>query len=184
MTFKEWCCQTVDNMEYEVPQEFMIDIMTTAIRTILEEFCVNPVDADLDIGGIGRFYLNHRTVHIPKKFIDRNEEIVTGEVSEDNEEDYCMAWTVQFKPSIALKQLINGKRTMDSMAIGGRIPLFPEQVSIPDDGKKKMGRPRKHRVIKKKWIVLKNSDYTKALLLTAKYQEHLRMMNKVPEDFD
>lgn len=127
MTFVEWAKQTAREVESNVPYELVKDIMVNAIRVATEEMLSNPAEADLDITGIGRFYLNHRICH--------------NNFPTPEHPEYETYWTLHFKPARVLKEVFNGKRDVREMMIGCFIPLYPEYV-YNEDGSVKKGYPR------------------------------------------
>lgn len=192
MTFVQWCLQTTEELDSIVPKEFVTDIMTTAIRVALEEFSANPAEADLDIGCIGRFYLNHRKCHRPKKFVDANEGyrltsngiLEKREISADNTDEYDTRWEIKFRPSPKLKSVINNKCPMDELLIAGHIPLYPEKIMNPDGLKKRLGRgrPRKEIKLKKKWIVQLSPEYRRVFKEMKELKKLMEIQGKLPKE--
>lgn len=112
MTFAEWCMQTAKESTSQVPYEFVRELMICAIRVAYEELMSNPAEADLDICGIGRFYLNHRICH--------------NNFPTDDKPEYAAHWTLHFKASTCIKEAINGRRDPRLLSIGNSFPLYPE----------------------------------------------------------
>lgn len=150
MTYNEWCNQIKKESESNIPYELVKDIMTTAIRVAMEELLSNPAEADLDILGIGRFYLNHRICH--------------NNFPTEDKPEYATAWTLHFRPARPIKEVINGKRDYREMLIAHNIPLYPEYL-CNDDGTMKKGGNRPKTVVKKykrKYTVKTHDSYVMA----------------------
>ena len=145
MTFIEWCNQTARDADINVTQDLVKAVMITALRTAIEEFVANPADASLDIYGIGRFYLNRSQYDMSKRFHLKDRTEVN---------DIVGSWIVHFKPSIVLKEVLNGKRELKDMLIGSCIPLYTDK-DIQADGtiKKKKGTRDKKQLVVKRTIV-------------------------------
>lgn len=139
MTFKEWYLQIQKEMESTVPTELVREVLVTGIRVALEEFMANRAEADLDIGGVGRFYLNHRVVHNPLQYTRK------GETEPEKAKEYSLHWTIQFKPSLPIKKVINDKMDMRQMLVGGTAPLYPEFIYAEDGMSMKRGRSKKFK---------------------------------------
>lgn len=139
MTFVEWVNQTHKELPSNVPNAMVKEVMVYAIRVAVEEMMANRAEADLDIGGIGRFYLNHRVVHNPLSYVRK------GETEPEKAIEYSKCWTIQFKPSLPLKQVINDKRDIHDLLIGGNIAVYPEYIYSEDGMKTRRGRFRPHK---------------------------------------
>lgn len=135
MNFNQWCEQISKEIDGNVPIEFVRGVMITAIRVALEEFRINPAQADLDIGSVGRFYMNHRLCHFNHKFETMNtiqkEEYMSG--GDEN----MVRWSMHFKTSLTLKKIINGYKDMNDFTIGGGFPLYPDEYFKTHSKKKK-----------------------------------------------
>lgn len=165
MTFMQWYKQTARECSSEgVPAELVKHVLVMAIRVALEEFMANPADADLDIKGIGRFYLNRRICH--------NNFYGLGEGKE-----YEPKWTIQFKPSIRLKDTLNGKWDIRKLVIGSVIPLYPEYAY--KDGTKAFGSGKKFKgkVNVRQFKVKTTKKYIEAV----KKAEKKMLEEKLPE---
>jgi hypothetical protein len=163
MTFAEWCDETARQTETNISRALVKEIMTTAIRVAVDEFLAKPADATLDIGGIGRFYLNRATYDMSKRFHLKDR-------AESNDIVHC--WNVHFRASRALKEVLNHKRDIKDFKIGYTAPLYNIE-DIQEDGtviKKKGTRDKEPLVLKKKVVKEKQKE------LKAKIK------SKLPED--
>lgn len=150
MTFYEWSRQIAKEHRDNVPAEFVYELLVTAVRVALEEFLTNPEKADLDIGGIGRFYLNYRRCH--------NNFCVT------EERRYSYIWEIKFRPSSKLKEALNGKIDPHYMLIGTRTPIYPE-IYFDKDNKLRYISGRKNTktgYYERSFTVKTNDSYKKA----------------------
>lgn len=111
MTFSEWVKEISREMGMKADRDFIADVLVVAIRVALEEFGANPVNADLNIPSIGRFYMSH--LKLPSS--------VTSKVGEGN----TTRWIMRFKPSSRLKKIINNQVPLTDTLIGKRF-LYPE----------------------------------------------------------
>lgn len=159
MTFGEWYAQTHRELPSNVPKDLVKEVMVTAIRVAVEELMSNREEADLDIGGIGRFYLNHRVVHNPLSFKRK------GSDEEEQAVKYSMCWTLQFTPWQPLKKVINEKMDIREMLVGGTIPLYEDYMYSADGMKKRRGRdkPIKKPKITKNYRVRFSDKYKNQL---------------------
>ena len=168
MTFLEWYKQTAKDFGNGVTYDLVKDILVMAIRVAIEELMTNPADADLDITGIGRFYLNHRVCH------NNFYELGSGK-------EYTVKWTIQFKPSSVLKDTINGKRDVHDLLIGSVIPLYPEHIY--KSGKKIRGSGKKFKEKPKirEYNIQKNIRYVEAEKKMEEQQNKKEIKSKLPE---
>ena len=113
MNFSEWCLQTSKELGLEADEDLVRRVLLTAIRTGLEELSANPIHADLDITGIGRFYLNYRIMH--NNFYHLKE----------GAEEYVKKWEIHFKPSVPLKYVLNQRKPLTDLLVGGNY-IYPE----------------------------------------------------------
>jgi nucleoid DNA-binding protein len=120
MTFYEWCKTIAREHKDNVPTEFVYELMVTAVRVAIEELLANPERADLDINGIGRFYLNYRKCH--------------NNFAKTEEQRYTYNWEIKFRPSIRLKEVLNGKADPHYMLIGTKTALYPD-IYFGEDNK-------------------------------------------------
>ena len=133
MHFKEWVKETKNSMESDIPEELVCEVLVTAIRTAFEELMANRAHADLEITGIGRFYMNYGWLRCGiGKGVEKKKR-----------------WSIHFKPSVIFKSLINGEKSLIGYGIGGKAlgayPLYPQHNS-----KFRMNNVYKVKVIKKK----------------------------------
>lgn len=112
MTFREWCMQIAKESTSQVPYEFVRELMICAIRVAYEELLSNPAEADLDIKGIGRFYLNHRICH--------------NNFPTEDKPEYAAHWTLHFRPARFIKDTINGRQDPRLLTVASAYPLYPE----------------------------------------------------------
>ena len=112
MNFKELCLQVAKESRSEFNQNDVKKVLLLAIRVILEEFSVNPIDADLNISGFGRFYMNRNKFHV-------------GNCIQGNDREYKYLWTFNFRAYRKLKELINGKLNPIDYQVS-RFYLYPE----------------------------------------------------------
>ena len=127
MTFSEWVKRISKETDSKIPYALVRDIMVAGIRLIVEEFLINPAEVDFEILGIGRFYLNHRICH--------------NNFPVDEDSEYKTYWTIQFKPSKILKDVLNGKKDPHGMLIGYKTPLYPDFI-YDENGKAKRGQDK------------------------------------------
>ncbi len=114
MNFTEWTKQTSRELGYGYSKEIVTKVLLMAIRVALEEFLVNPYEADLDIMGIGRFYLNYcKSRNKIKNSPSYNE--------------YVMRWQVRFKARLQLRDLLNARKDITQMRVSGYY-LYPDQI--------------------------------------------------------
>lgn len=111
MTFSEWVTEISKQMGMKADKDLIADVLVMAIRVALEEFGTNPVDADLVIPSIGRFYMNHRRV--------KNALVHKGG------EERPARWLMRFRASAQLKRIINNEFPITDVVIGKRY-LYPE----------------------------------------------------------
>lgn len=130
MTFNEWCAQTAKELGTGYTCEIITRVMIMAIRVALEELGANPKYANLTIGNLGRFYLNHSAFH----YNTQCQGLRTNK-NYNHSEDLVYTWTIKFKPSKKLKDVINARTSMIDYVIGG-YPLYPEFIA-PEDYEKK-----------------------------------------------
>jgi hypothetical protein len=114
MTFGEWCDQTTRETKSNIPRALVKEVLLTALRVGVEELMSNPAEADLDIKGIGRFYLHRRLFKIPKNEIN------------PNGADHVYRWVLQFKCAKMLREIICGRRPLEDLTIAKVLPLYPE----------------------------------------------------------
>lgn len=149
MTYDEWVRQIHRELESRVPLELVKDIMNNAMRVAFEELYSNPAEADLNIVGIGRFYLNRRICHnnFPTK----------------DHPEYAPAWTIHFKVSPRMKEVFNGKKDPRELFIAHNIPMYPEYI-YNEDGtvKKGFGTRRVVKNYKRKYTVKTHESYQMA----------------------
>ena len=170
-------------MDSVVPKEFVMDIMATAIRVALEEFSTNPIDADLTIEGIGRFYLNHERCYMPQQFFNRDKVLVKREFISEKEKKFTR-WILRFTTAKPLSDVLNGRRSMNDLVVAGSIPLYPEGI-LDENGKpKKRGRGRPKNAFKasRKWIVQPSPEYANALKEMKAYRKLMKLREKLPEE--
>ena len=141
MTFKEWCRATAKETPSKVPILLAEEVITTAIRVAIEELMANPADADLDISSICRFYLNHRVCHYMPKYRNIEQPNENATSGEENR----VRWTLHCTPRAGLKDVLNGRKDIRTLLIGGGTPLYPEFM-INSDGTRKKGKGRKRIV--------------------------------------
>ena len=168
MTFGEWYEQTAREMASNIPKELVKDVLVNAIRVALEEFLANPADADLDIKCIGRFYLNHRFCH--------------NNFPTSDSPEYKTYWTLHFRPSGVLKEVLNGKRDHRDLIIATTIPLYPDFVESGQGQYRKSGGRRKivgdYRI---KYTVHANETYRTAVA-KAKREMLKKQLPNIDED--
>lgn len=113
MTFSEWVTEISREMGMKADKDLIADVLVMAIRVAYEEFGANPVDADLIIPSIGRFYMNHKRIY--NKLGSKDGEDV----------ERPARWTMHFKPSSHLKKVINNEIPLTDAMVGKRF-LYPE----------------------------------------------------------
>jgi DNA polymerase II large subunit len=128
MTFGEWYEQTAREMDSNIPKELVKDVLVNAIRVALEELLSNPAEAELSIKCVGRFYLNRTRCY---------KVAATGK-----NPDQKLVWTIHFKPSNVLKEILNGRRDHRELMIATTIPLYPDYVESGQGRYKKSGGKR------------------------------------------
>lgn len=111
MTLSEWCLQISKEVGDIASVNLIHLIMETAIRVGLEELSANPVDAEIEILGVGRFFLTR----YKRRIMGKRDEPIT----------YAPRWNLQFKPSIKIKQVINNKMPMTDLMVGLHY-IYPE----------------------------------------------------------
>ena len=120
MNFNEWCLQTSKELGTGYTRELVMKVILMAVRVALEEFRTNPVDADLNLLNLGRFYFNRRKFHFNADCVT----LRTGRTY-NRSEDVSYAWTINFKPYRKIKDIINNKAPMTEANISGYL-LYPE----------------------------------------------------------
>lgn len=168
MTYKEWCEQTHKMLKGEVPKFLVHEVIACAIKSAIEEFLANPADADLDIGGIGRFYMNHRVCHQNIKYKGNSPNGIT-----EQDEKYVVRWTIHFKPSKKIKQVMNGKMDAREILLGGCFPLYPEYM-IDENGYTKRGRKIKIKSPRERYV-LKMTKRKKSTEYVKRWQEKKKL---------
>lgn len=121
MRFNEWVVEIARQYGKGITQAEIRAVLVLAFKSALEEFATNPLDAELYIPGIGRFYLVHKKVHY-RQGLGGDESI--GEM---------YRWVSEFKPCRNLKLLINGKIPMSDATVAGYY-LYPEK-HLNEEGK-------------------------------------------------
>lgn len=109
--------ELIDQVNREVKhveKENIRDVIMATIRVMIEELAINPAEAKIMVSGFGTLRLTYlkNAKNVMFKTMGRGED-TTGN------------WTIRFKPSKKLKDVVNGKIKLEDMTIGDRY-LFPE----------------------------------------------------------
>lgn len=109
--------ELIDQVNREVKhveKEYIRDVIMATIRVMIEELAINPAEAKIMVSGFGTLHLTYykNAKNTMFKTMGRGED-TTGN------------WTIRFKPSKKLKDVVNGKIKLEDMTIGDRY-LFPE----------------------------------------------------------
>ena len=119
MTFMEWCLEISKEMGLQADEDLVRKVMLTAIRTGIEELSANPAEADIDIQGIGRFYLNYRTMHNNFYYMKRGAD------------EYVSRWEFRFRAALSLRHVINQRKPLTDLNVAGNY-LYPEYHTDED----------------------------------------------------
>ena len=170
MTYKEWCEQTQKMLKGSVPKFLVHEVIACAIRAVIEEFLANPADADLNIEGIGRFYMNHRVCHQNFRYKGNSPSGIT-----EQNEQYLVRWTIHFTPYKKLKDVMNGRMDAREMLLGGCFPLYPEYM-LDEKGYIKRGRKAKIKPPRERYVVKttrkkKSTEYINRWMAKKKLKE-------------
>lgn len=136
MNFTDLCLQVAQESTSEFNQTDVKKVLLSSIRVMLEEFSINPIDAELNIKGFGKFCLGRHKYHV-------------GNCVQGNDSEYRFKWVIRFCPSRILKELINGVYNPIDYQVSGNY-LYPEYhmengVLINSQGKKSAIQPKQIR---------------------------------------
>ena len=170
MTFRDWYLQVAREHPDNIPIDLVKSVLLWAIRVAIEEMMANPASADLDILGLGRFYLNRRYTHVtPSDFAC-------------DEEKMLIRWSIHFKPSRQLKETLNGQRDVREFIIAHN-SLYPEIVFEEDSGLRRPFKLKKTRKPKYKITITKGYYESKEREERKKLREEKKKIKeKLPDE--
>ena len=140
MNFTEWCQQTAKELGYGYSKDIVIKVMLMAIRVALEEFGANPVQANLTLYGIGKFYMNHRKYYHNVKYTkDQPKEVYMLK------EGFHAIWEMRFIAGQPVKDLINGRKKITELKCNGYY-LYPEYLNEQQINNKEIKIPKEQEI--------------------------------------
>ena len=124
MTFNELAKEVTKEVNIEnktrIPVRLIKIILRDTIRVMIEELVSNPAEATINIPNIGKFYF--REFKTRGGFTDLDGFFHPNEVKK--------VWTLKFRNSPNLRDVIRGRKELQSLIIAKGLALYPDSDCV------------------------------------------------------